>query len=83
MSSFSADVITTRFGRRSQNKDHRENKQGKPDTGVLPLLGCDEDDIMYVRRTNRKRKTFRVASRCQVSTSKNRFNIWTHILLAK
>lgn len=46
------------------------------------MLGCDEDDVTYVRRTSRKRQAFRVASRCQVSM-KDRFNIWTHFLLAK
>lgn len=65
---FSADVIGVRYGRRSQNKKGRaENQEVEPDGGALPLLDGDEDDSAYVRR-RRKRRAFRVASRCQVRT---------------
>ncbi|KAL7369923.1 hypothetical protein ABVT39_013381 [Epinephelus coioides] len=54
-----------RYGRRSQNKKScDESKEEEPDTDVLPLLDHD-DDSAYVRR-KRKRRAFRVASRCQV-----------------
>lgn len=67
---FSADVITVRYGRRSQSKKGRgENKEAEPDSGVLPLLDHDEDDSAYARRRRKKRRAFRVASRCQVSTT--------------
>ncbi|XP_044043442.1 DBF4-type zinc finger-containing protein 2 isoform X2 [Siniperca chuatsi] len=56
-----------RYGRTNQNKKGRDDKKGaEPDTGVLPLLDCDEHDSAYVRRRRRKRRAFRVASRCQV-----------------
>ncbi|XP_067439807.1 DBF4-type zinc finger-containing protein 2 [Thunnus thynnus] len=53
-----------RYGRRSQNrKGHGENNGAGSDTGVLPLLDQDEGDSVCVRR---RRRSFRVASRCQV-----------------
>ncbi|XP_026185233.1 DBF4-type zinc finger-containing protein 2 isoform X2 [Mastacembelus armatus] len=52
-----------RYGRRSQNKKGCDEKKAGSDTGVLPLLERDADDSVYVRR---KRRSFRVASRCQV-----------------
>ncbi|XP_076579346.1 DBF4-type zinc finger-containing protein 2 isoform X1 [Chaetodon auriga] len=56
-----------RYGRRSQNKKERdENKEVEPESGVLPLLDCEEDDSAYITRRRRKRRAFRVASRCQV-----------------
>ncbi|XP_041821823.1 DBF4-type zinc finger-containing protein 2 isoform X2 [Chelmon rostratus] len=56
-----------RYGRRSQNKKGcGENEGVEPDSGVLPLLDCDEDDSAYKTRRRRKRRAFRVASRCQV-----------------
>ncbi|TKS66697.1 Zinc finger-containing protein 2 [Collichthys lucidus] len=57
-----------RYGRRSQNKKRRGVIKGvEPDTGVLPLLDCDDHDSVFVqRRTGRKGRAFRVASRCQV-----------------
>nr|XP_020474788.1 DBF4-type zinc finger-containing protein 2 [Monopterus albus]XP_020474789.1 DBF4-type zinc finger-containing protein 2 [Monopterus albus] len=54
-----------RYGRRSRNKKgFSENKEAQPHTGVLPLLDQAEHDSVYVRR--RKRRGFRMASRCQV-----------------
>ncbi|XP_075951142.1 DBF4-type zinc finger-containing protein 2 [Anarhichas minor] len=55
-----------RYGRRSQNKGGGENKEVEPAIGVLPLLDGDDDDSTYVRSRRRKRRAFRVASRCQV-----------------
>lgn len=56
-----------RYGRRGKNKTERgKNKEAESDTGILPLLDCDEDDSAFVRRRRRKRRAFRVASRCQV-----------------
>ncbi|XP_038595525.1 DBF4-type zinc finger-containing protein 2-like [Micropterus salmoides] len=55
-----------RYGRRSHSKKGRsDNKEAGTDPGVLPLLDRDEDDSAYIRR-KRKRRAFRVASRCQV-----------------
>ncbi|KAF7651550.1 hypothetical protein LDENG_00109320 [Lucifuga dentata] len=55
-----------RFGRRSQGKMGRDQKEGKmPGAGVLPLLVHDEDEHVYVSK-RRKRQGFRMASRCQV-----------------
>ncbi|XP_056226352.1 DBF4-type zinc finger-containing protein 2 isoform X2 [Seriola aureovittata] len=55
-----------RYGRRSQNKKgHGDNNEVEPNTSVLPLLDCYNDDSVYERR--RRRRGFRVASRCQVS----------------
>ncbi|XP_051284038.1 DBF4-type zinc finger-containing protein 2 isoform X2 [Dicentrarchus labrax] len=52
-----------RYGRRSQSKKGRGGKREvESDTGILPLLDCEED--AYIRR--RRRRGFRVASRCQV-----------------
>ncbi|XP_029282986.1 DBF4-type zinc finger-containing protein 2 isoform X2 [Cottoperca gobio] len=57
-----------RYGRKSQiQKGLVKNKEVESDTGVLPLLDSDDDDSAYVRR---RRRGFRVASRCQVSTDK-------------
>ncbi|XP_068458133.1 DBF4-type zinc finger-containing protein 2 isoform X2 [Clinocottus analis] len=51
-----------RYGRRNQNKGRGENKEAKP-AGIL--MDHDEADSAYVRR-RRKRRAFKVASRCQV-----------------
>ncbi|XP_070712352.1 DBF4-type zinc finger-containing protein 2, partial [Pempheris klunzingeri] len=56
-----------RYGRRSQNKRRRgDNGEAEPDNGALPLLDHDEDESAYMRRRRKKRRAFRVASRCQV-----------------
>lgn len=40
-------------------------KEEEPDTGVLPLMDRDNDDSVCVRK-RRRRRSFRLASRCQV-----------------
>lgn len=60
---FSDDVIAVRHGRRSHSKKgYSNNKEVETDPGVLPLLDHDNESI-YLRR----RRGFRLASRCQVS----------------
>uniref|UniRef100_UPI0037E7315F DBF4-type zinc finger-containing protein 2 isoform X2 n=1 Tax=Semicossyphus pulcher TaxID=241346 RepID=UPI0037E7315F len=51
-----------RYGRRSQKKGCGENKRVVPDTDILPLLDHEEDSANIRRR----RRGFRLASRCQV-----------------
>ncbi|XP_029369908.1 DBF4-type zinc finger-containing protein 2 isoform X2 [Echeneis naucrates] len=54
-----------RYGRRSQKKRGRgDNKEGDPNMGVLPLLDRDDDESVCGK--GRKRRSFRLASRCQV-----------------
>lgn len=54
-----------RFGRRSQKKKgHGETERVEPDEGILPLLDQEDKDSAYIRP--RKRRGFRLASRCQV-----------------
>lgn len=64
----SADVIKLRYGRRSQKmKGDAEPEEVEPDAGMLPLLDPDEGDYVYMRRRGGRRRSFRLASRCQVS----------------
>ncbi|TDG96010.1 hypothetical protein EPR50_G00235190 [Perca flavescens] len=49
-----------RYGRRRHN-----SKEAEPDSGVLPLLDGDDDEVSACFR-KRRRRGFRVASRCQV-----------------
>ncbi|XP_047210823.1 DBF4-type zinc finger-containing protein 2 isoform X1 [Girardinichthys multiradiatus] len=51
-----------RCGRRSMKKKTQEKEQ---DTGVVPLVDRDDDDSACVRMRKRRR-SFRLASRCQV-----------------
>ncbi|XP_032412122.1 DBF4-type zinc finger-containing protein 2 isoform X3 [Xiphophorus hellerii] len=53
-----------RFGRRRRKKA-LQAQEAEPDTGVLPLVDQDDDDSACVRMRKRRR-SFRVASRCQV-----------------
>uniref|UniRef100_A0A1A7Y239 DBF4-type domain-containing protein n=1 Tax=Iconisemion striatum TaxID=60296 RepID=A0A1A7Y239_9TELE len=54
-----------RYGRRSQKKKElTETMEAEPDTGVLPLMEGDDDESVCVRK--RKRRSLRLASRCQV-----------------
>ncbi|XP_029986448.1 DBF4-type zinc finger-containing protein 2 [Sphaeramia orbicularis] len=52
-----------RYGRRSHKKGRGGMEKAEPAAGVMPLLDQDEDDSAHVRR---RRRGFRVASRCQV-----------------
>uniref|UniRef100_A0A1A8FX17 DBF4-type domain-containing protein n=1 Tax=Nothobranchius korthausae TaxID=1143690 RepID=A0A1A8FX17_9TELE len=54
-----------RYGRRSQKKKElTETVEAEPDTGVLSLMGGEDDESVCLRR--RKRRSLRLASRCQV-----------------
>ncbi|XP_054880343.1 LOW QUALITY PROTEIN: DBF4-type zinc finger-containing protein 2-like [Poeciliopsis prolifica] len=53
-----------RFGRR-RRKEAPQAQEAEPDTGILPLVDQDDDDSACVRMKKRRR-SFRVASRCQV-----------------
>lgn len=56
-----------RYGRRSQKmKGDAEPEEVEPDAGMLPLLDPDEGDYVYMRRRRGRRRSFRLASRCQV-----------------
>ncbi|KAG7232487.1 hypothetical protein INR49_008781 [Caranx melampygus] len=57
-----------RYGRRGHKKKGCGDDKGEdPHTGVLPLLGHDDNDSVYERRRRRRRRrSFRMASRCQV-----------------
>lgn len=68
-----------RYGRRRHS---RKTQEAEPDAGVLPLVERDDNDSAGVRR--RKRRSFRLASRCQVSCSAFVFSVWkqpSHLLL--
>ncbi|KAM4602207.1 DBF4-type zinc finger-containing protein 2 isoform 2-T2 [Polymixia lowei] len=55
------------LARRSQNKKGQDhNDEAKSGVDVLPLLDHDEDDPACIRRRRGKRRSFRLASRCQV-----------------
>ncbi|XP_039885686.1 LOW QUALITY PROTEIN: DBF4-type zinc finger-containing protein 2 [Simochromis diagramma] len=56
-----------RYGRRSQKmRGDAEPEEVEPDAGMLPLLDPDEGDYVYMRRRRGRRRSFRLASRCQV-----------------
>ncbi|XP_034035831.1 DBF4-type zinc finger-containing protein 2 [Thalassophryne amazonica] len=61
----------SRYGRRSQKLKGCGEEEVEPDAGILPLLDDDDDDDdeadpVSIRRVGRRRRAFRVASRCQV-----------------
>ncbi|XP_068165064.1 DBF4-type zinc finger-containing protein 2 isoform X2 [Antennarius striatus] len=56
-----------RYGRRSRSKKRCGQDEGaEPDTGILPLLDCNDEDSRTFKRRRRKGRGLRVASRCQV-----------------
>lgn len=56
-----------RYGRRNKNKGRGQSKEAEPDSGVLPLLEQHDSDSVYVRRRRwGRRRSCRLASRCQV-----------------
>lgn len=48
-------------------KGDADPEEVEPDAGMLPLLDPDEGDYVYMRRRRGRRRSFRLASRCQVS----------------